>query len=114
MGGYFATWLAKKNGLRAVLINPAVKPCLGLHQYLGGNANYHTGETWIMEPHHIDQFRQLEVEELQRPEDLWTLLQTGDEVLDYRLAEQKCRGGKLTVEQEGDHSFQGYERMALT
>ena len=111
MGGYYATYFAEKYGLKAVLINPAVKPYLGLHQLLGENTNYHTGETWIMEPRHIDHYREFEVEALQRPENIWTLLQTGDEVLDYRLAEQKYSGGKLTVEQGGDHSFQDYERF---
>lgn len=111
MGGYYATYLSEKYDLRAVLINPAVKPYLGLQQYLGENVNYHTGESWIMEPHHIEQYRALEVEQLLTPENYWTLLQTGDEVLDYRLAEQKYRDGKLTVEQGGDHSFQNYQRF---
>lgn len=110
MGGYYATWLAEKYGLRTVLINPAVRPYLGLDIYLGENANYHTGETWVMEPHHIDEFRTLEVEYLQRPQNFFVLLQTGDDVLDYRDAEQKYCDGKVIVEQGGDHSFQGYER----
>ncbi|WIO74474.1 YqiA/YcfP family alpha/beta fold hydrolase [Porticoccaceae bacterium LTM1] len=111
MGGYYATYLSEKYGLRAVLINPAVKPYLGLQRYLGENINYHTGESWIMELHHIEQYRALEVEQLLTPENYWTLLQTGDEVLDYRLAEQKYRDGKMTVEQGGDHSFQNYQRF---
>ena len=111
MGGYFATYLAEKYRLRAVLVNPAIRPYLGLHQYLGENTNYHSGESWFMEQQHIDQFQQLEMEPLQQPENFWTLLQTGDEVLDYRHAEQKYCDGKVTVEQGGDHSFQGYERF---
>ncbi len=110
MGGYYATWLAEKYGLRAVLINPAVRPYLGMGSWLGENANYHTGETWVMEPHHIDEFRVLEVEKLQRPQNFRVLLQTGDEVLDYRDAEQKYRDSEVRIEQGGDHSFQNYER----
>ena len=38
------------------------------------------------------------------------LLQTGDEVLDYRLAESRYSGCRMTIEQGGDHSFQHFER----
>ncbi|MCV6604437.1 MAG: alpha/beta fold hydrolase [Porticoccaceae bacterium] len=110
MGGFFATYLAEKYALKAVLINPAVRPWRGMHEYVGENANYHSGETWVMEPHHVEQYRQFEVETLTRPKNLWALLQSDDEVLDYRDAEQKYAACKLTVEQGGDHSFQGYER----
>ncbi|MDM3872291.1 YqiA/YcfP family alpha/beta fold hydrolase [Porticoccus sp. W117] len=111
MGGFFATYLAEKYALRATIINPAVRPWRGMHEYVGENANYHTGETWVMEHHHVEQYRQFDVETLQRPENLWALLQTEDEVLDYRDAEEKYAACKLTIEQGGDHGFQGYERF---
>ncbi len=37
------------------------------------------------------------------------LLQSGDEVLDYRLAEQKYADTELIIDQGGDHSFEGFE-----
>ncbi|MEI8649578.1 YqiA/YcfP family alpha/beta fold hydrolase [Paraglaciecola sp. Hal342] len=45
------------------------------------------------------------------PQNYWVLLQTADETLDYRQAEKKYMGAKLTIEEGGDHSFQGYERF---
>ena len=35
LGGFYATWLAQKLGCRAVLINPAITPHIGLEAYLG-------------------------------------------------------------------------------
>lgn len=110
MGGYYATYLSEKYDLPAVLINPAVRPYDRLREYLGENSNYHTGDTWQFEESHIEEFRQFDVEPLQRPANLWALLQEGDEVLDYRQAVDKYEACRLTVEADGDHSFQGYER----
>jgi predicted esterase YcpF (UPF0227 family) len=110
MGGYYATWLAEKYRLKAVLINPAVRPYEFMADYLGVNANYHTGERYYLEQHHVDAVKNLEVQTLQNLANYWVLLQTGDEVLDYRLAESRYNGCRMTVEQGGDHSFQHYER----
>lgn len=110
MGGYYATWLAEKFALKAVLINPAVRPYEFMQEYLGENANYHTGEKYILEPSDVHSARALDVNSLTTPNNYWVLLQAGDEVLDYRQAETKYRDCQLTIEQGGDHSFQHYER----
>jgi uncharacterized protein len=110
MGGYYATWLGEKYGLRSVLINPAVRPYGFMTECLGENTNYHTGERYILEQHHIDVARALDVQSIKTPENIWVLLQTGDEVLDYHQAETKYAQCSLTIEQGGDHSFQYYER----
>lgn len=110
MGGYYATWLGEEYDLRSVLINPAVRPYDFMTEYLGENANYHTGERYILEQHHIDAVRALDVTSIKTPKNIWVLLQTGDEVLDYHQAETKYAQCSLTIEQGGDHSFQHYER----
>ena len=110
MGGYYATWLGEKYGLKSVLINPAVRPYDFMMEYLGENANYHTGERYILKQRHVDVARTLDVDPIKKPENIWVLLQTGDEVLDYRQAKVKYAQCRLTIEQGGDHSFQHYER----
>lgn len=108
MGGFLATWLAEKHQLRAVLVNPAVHPHRLIQKYLGENTNYHTGEKFVLEPHHVDEFRSLEIPVLQHPKNLLVMLQTGDEVLDYRDAETRYQGCPMVVEPGGDHGFQNY------
>ena len=110
MGGFYATWLAAQRGARAVLINPAVRPWLGRDYLLGPQANHHTGEIAVIELRHLDALRAWEVDPLPCPQDLLVLLQTGDEVLDYRQAEDKYRACRLVVEAGGDHGFQHFER----
>ncbi|WP_461482108.1 YqiA/YcfP family alpha/beta fold hydrolase [Porticoccus sp.] len=110
MGGYYATWLAEQYGVSAVLVNPAVKPYELMLDYLGENTNYHTGERYVLERRHVEAVRQLEVATPLHRERYWVLLQTGDEVLDYRQAEVRYTGCRMTVEPGGDHGFQHYER----
>ena len=52
LGGYYATYLAEKHGLKAVLINPAIDPHVGLRAFLGPQKNLHTGEPYeLIEAH---------------------------------------------------------------
>lgn len=111
LGGYLATYLSEKYNARAVLINPAVKPYELLTDYLGQHVNPYTQERFFLEAIHTEQLRELDSESLKQAENYWVLLQTDDETLDYRLAAEKYKHSKLTIEQGGNHSFQGFERF---
>jgi len=111
LGGYLSTYLLEKYQGRAVLINPAVQPYKLLADYLGHHVNPYTHEEFTLEGIHTEQLAGIDTPVLEHPENYWVLLQTGDETLDYRLAEQKYQGAKLTIEQGGDHSFQDYQRF---
>ncbi len=113
MGGFMSTYLVEKFGGKAVLINPAVEPFNLLKGYLGPHVNPYTNKAFTLEEKHIQQLRDLNVDVIKAPTSYWALLQTEDETLDYRLAEQKYRDGKVTVEQGGDHSFVGYENHLI-
>ena len=105
LGGYYATWLAERHGLRAVLVNPAVVAPLSLEVFVGTQTNLYTGESFDFTHGHIDELRALEVPAITRPERYWLLAETGDEVLDYRHAVAKYAGARQTVLQGGDHGF---------
>ncbi|NLF54429.1 MAG: esterase [Thauera phenolivorans] len=105
LGGYYATWLAERHALRAVLVNPAVVAPLELEAYVGRQENMYTGESFDFTRDHIEQLRALEVAEITHPERYWLMVETGDEVLDYRHAVEKYDGARQTVLDGGDHSF---------
>lgn len=105
LGGYYATWLAEKHGLRAVLVNPAVIAPLSLAAYVGTQTNLYTGEAFEFTADHVAELRALEVDRLHDPRRYWLLVETGDEVLDYRHAVAKYAGARQTVLDGGDHSF---------
>lgn len=105
LGGYYATYLAERHGLRAVLVNPAVVAHLALREYVGPQTNMFSGESFEFTPGHIDELRALEVPGISSPERYWLLVETGDELLDYRQAVTRYAGARQTVLAGGDHSF---------
>ncbi len=105
LGGHYATWLAEKHGLRAVVVNPAVVAHLSLAEFVGPQTNLYSGETFEFRPEYIGELRALEVPRLSRPQDFLLLAETGDEVLDYRQAVAKYAGARQVVLEGGDHSF---------
>jgi hypothetical protein len=109
LGGYYATHLAERLGARAVMINPAVRPYEDLAPYKGAQANLYTGETFEVTDAHFVELRALAVPRITRPERYCLLVQTGDEVLDWREAVEHYAGAFQFVQGGGDHAFQGFE-----
>jgi len=107
LGGYYATYFVEKAGCRAVLINPAVTPHTGLQAYLGTQRNLHTGAAYELTRAHLDGWRRLLVERID-PERYLLLLETGDEVLDWRAAARKYEGARAAIRDGGDHSLQSF------
>ncbi len=112
LGGYYATHLAERHGLRALLINPAVLPHRRFDGYLGPQTNLYSGEVWELTHDHVAALAELEVPPPQDAERYQVWLQTGDETLDYRQAADFYRGCALRIQAGGDHGFQGFaERL---
>ncbi|MGE7990454.1 YqiA/YcfP family alpha/beta fold hydrolase [Pseudomonas sp. NPDC089554] len=108
LGGYYATHLAERHGLKALLVNPAVRPHLLFDGYLGTQRNLYTDETWELTLDHVQALAELEVPEPQDAARYQVWLQTGDETLDYRHAERYYRACALRIQAGGDHSYQGF------
>jgi len=112
MGGFWATYLAEKYDLPAVLINPAVKPTSLMPKYVGlPLKNYHTEDTYTLGSRDIETLAKLEVHAPQRLNNYWLLSQTGDETLNYKLGVDYYQGCRQTIEEGGDHGFERFERF---
>ena len=104
LGGFYATWLAEHYGLRAVLVNPAVRPYALLGNYLGLQKNLYTGAEYKLTAQHIAELKSFEVETI-TPERYFLVTRTGDETLDYRDAVATYSGARQWVIPGGDHGF---------
>ena len=107
LGGFYATRLAEKFALRAVLVNPAVRPYELLDGHVGRQKNFHTGEEYDFTQQHVAELRALEVGAI-TPRRYFLMVETGDEVLDYRKAVEMYRGAKQLVIEGGDHGFSDF------
>ena len=108
LGGYYATFLSEKYDLKAVLINPSVKPYNTLALHIGLNHSYYDLSDYEFTQQHLDKLRDYEVAH-PKVENFMLLLQTGDTVLDYHEAVEKFPGAMIDIEEGGTH---GYEDIA--
>jgi uncharacterized protein len=95
LGGFYATVAAEKSGCRAVVINPAVHPHTHFGRYVGPQQNHYTGERFDLTREHV-------------VERYWLIVETADEVLDYREAVAYYAGAFQSVVQGGDHSLSSF------
>lgn len=106
MGGFLATCLAEKYGLRAVLINPAVKPARFVADYLGQSlVNGYTGETFTVDHSHFEELTAMEWRRIVHPQRYLLLLGGADETLDCRDALHAYAGCRTLIHPGGDHAF---------
>ena len=107
LGGFYATHLAEKHGVKAVLVNPAVDPHVGLAAYAGPQRNPYTGETFVLGERHQQAWQRQYVPRVTAARYL-LLVETGDEVLDYRAAVARYRGSQQVVVEGGDHTLKSF------
>jgi hypothetical protein len=107
LGGFYATYLAEKHDTTAVLINPAIDPHVGLRAYLGPQSNLHTGEPYTLTEAHLEEWEKLWVPRI-TPGRYLLIVETGDEVLDYRRAVARYAGAEQRVVAGGDHSLRSF------
>lgn len=107
LGGFYATWPVEHLGVRAVLVNPAVRPYELLAAHLGPQQNLYTGEAYELTPQHINELRALEVDAI-TPSRYLLITATGDEVLDYRAGVERYAGCEQIVVPGSDHGFRDF------
>lgn len=126
LGGFYATVLCeeerrngqqeaqqeaqyKESSVRAALVNPAVAPCEHLgEEFLGPQRNLYTGEEWEFTQADVEALRSMTPARIHDPQRYLLLVQTGDEVLDYRLAVAFYRGCTQVVKTGGSHAFDDF------
>lgn len=114
LGGYFASYLSEKYNFPSVLVNPAIKPFELLEDYLGEQINPYTGEVYQVTKAHMTELKSIEPKppsvDMQQKNNYLVMVQTDDEVLNYRQAVDKYQHSQLVVEQGGDHSFINFDQ----
>ena len=110
LGGFYATWVAKQLGCKAVLLNPAVHPERDLSSYLGEQIAWHDpSERFFFEPGFVDELRALQAGPLASPANYLAIIAKGDELLDWREMVARYAGANLHVLEGGDHALSDFD-----
>ena len=110
LGGYYALFLAHKYNLNAVLINPSLHPQETLKKVLGEQNSYYDPKSrFYWDERHIKMLEEFVVTRAPL-ENLFVMLQKGDETLDWRVAAKELKGAKMLIEEGGNHSFSDITR----
>ncbi|GLR64918.1 YqiA/YcfP family alpha/beta fold hydrolase [Marinospirillum insulare] len=108
LGGFYATWLANHYHLPYVLVNPSVEPYVTLERAIGQGVNFHDQSSYEWNTQHTASLRQFKLDKPAK--DCLLMVQTGDELLDYRQAVNYYSAAEQLVEEGGNHGFTGFNR----
>ena len=111
LGGFYSTYLLQLPEVKKViLINPATNPTQTLSRAIGNAPNFYDESSFSWNERHLSMLEQYKCKDIENISSFMVLLQKGDELLDYKDAQNKYVGAKFIVEDNGNHSFSGIER----
>jgi predicted esterase YcpF (UPF0227 family) len=107
MGGFYGAWLAPRLQCQhLVMINPALQPWKLLQQVVGWQFNQALDERYYLSSEMVAATREYAVEPTPEGVPTTLLLDKGDELIDYRVAEGIYRGiGDAHCFEGGSHTF---------
>jgi len=107
LGGFYATYLAHKYQLKAILLNPSTEPWITLAPYVGWQKRFCDEEVFEFKSIYLEQLEMLAA----NPDKgtYLVLLQSEDEVLDYTKAQSLYNKHKIIVEYGGNHRFENID-----
>lgn len=110
LGGFYATWVAKRYHCKAVLLNPAVDPARDLQRYIGEQSSWHDpAARFYFAPHFVDELRALQCGPLQTPKNYLAIIAKGDEVLDWREMTTRYAACPTRLIEGSDHALSDFD-----
>jgi len=110
LGGYYASYFAELLRMKAVLINPSTEPFITLASFVGTNHYWCNGEAFEFTREDLKALFEFAIAKPVDPKRYLLLLQTGDELLDYKKAAEKYAGAKIIIEEGGNHRFENLKK----
>ena len=109
LGGFYASYFAEKFDSKAVLINPASNPYLGMEMYLGKNTNYSTNEEFYLTKKDLEILELNNVSKIKSPSNYLVLIETGDDVIPFKYTLDFYNGCNFCIVNGGSHSFDSFK-----
>ncbi|HEY6130769.1 MAG TPA: YqiA/YcfP family alpha/beta fold hydrolase [Halioglobus sp.] len=109
LGGYFSTYIASKNQIKAVLVNPVVRGYEIMCEYFGECYNPHTDKKFNIGADDIAYLISINVENIPDRNLFMVMQQLGDEIIDPNDTLSFYNGCKLITVDGGCHDFSNFE-----
>lgn len=108
LGGYYATYLAEKYQLKAILINPVIDAYKTLYPAIGRVNISYNQKSFLWTKDLLEDLRDFQISCI-TPTHYLVLLQKGDKILDYKIAASFFSQCQLVIEEKGSHHFDNFE-----
>jgi predicted esterase YcpF (UPF0227 family) len=106
LGGFYATHLVAKFGVKAVLVNPVVRAGQLLRQLAGTEQHFwYKDERYLFTRQHVEELEALDQLTPAYPENILVMLETGDKTLDWQDATAYYRHAHQLIFRGGNHGF---------
>jgi predicted esterase YcpF (UPF0227 family) len=111
LGGFYATVLAERHGVPAVLLNPAIDPARDLAALVGTVTAYHDPTlAFHFTAAHVNELRAMTPAAITRPERYAAVIAKGDELLDWREMSARYAGASTLLLEGSDHGLSEFEQ----
>lgn len=112
LGGYYASWVARRKRCTSVLLNPATDPARDLTRYIGEQTAWHDPEThFYFREEYIDELQALDVRANGPAGPELLVAARGDEVLDWREMLARYPQAEQIVFDGGDHALSNFAAL---
>jgi len=112
LGGFYATVLAERHGMRAVLLNPAVDPARDLARHIGETTAWHSDDPFydrfFFRPEFIAELQAMTPPAITHAERYFTVIASGDEVLNAAEMQARYAGCPGLAIDGGDHALSDF------
>jgi uncharacterized protein len=111
LGGFYATVVAERLGLPAVLLNPAVNPARDLARHLGEQVSWHDPQDrFFFREEFITELTAMTPAAITRPERYFAVIAKGDEVLDWHEMAARYSGARIRLLEGSDHALSDFDQ----
>ena len=111
LGGFYATMLSAKYGLKAIVINPAVHAGLVLRRAIGPQTAWHSEDSYEFTQSHVDSLNAMDLLAPADPENIFLMAEMADETLDWKRAAAFYKDCHQLIFRGGDHGFSRFQQV---
>lgn len=122
LGGYFASLVSNHSGCAALLLNPSIQPHVSLQRFFANQTDtgedavgYVTDGGWAITRADLQWLAEHRLDGIRHPGKVAVWLKQGDELLDYRQAQQfyDREGVAVILQAGGDHRFSDFAEQLV-